>query len=395
MDDFVIVGGGIVGLATGAALLAARPGARLRIVEKEDALAQHQSGRNSGVIHSGLYYRPGSLKARLARAGNAATVAFCREHGIAHEVCGKVVVATREAEMPQLDSLYRRGQENGLEVERLTPAQVREIEPHVRCRGGLRVPSTGICDYPAVCRTLATIIQDAGGEICVGAEVRGIVRRDGRQILETTAGDFEARFLVNCAGLHCDRVARLAGARPDARIVPFRGEYYELRPERRDLVRHLVYPVPDPAFPFLGVHFTRMTDGAVHCGPNAVLALGREGYHRTDVNLRDLAETLRFPGFWRLAARHPRIGTQEVWRSVCKAAFVRSLRAMVPEVRAQDLMSAPAGVRAQALRADGRLVDDFVLQPEPGALHVLNAPSPAATAALEIGRMIADQVAAG
>ncbi len=392
MHDFVIIGGGIVGLASGAALLEAWPGARLLVLEKENQLAAHQTGRNSGVIHSGIYYKPGSLKAKMARKGNASMVAFCRAHGIAHEVCGKVIVATRDSELPLLDNLFQRGLENQLTVEKMTAEKVCAIEPHVRCLAGLRVPSTGICDYKAVCHTLAEIIRQRGGEIKLGARVLSILQRGGAHLLQTTAGDFTADFLINCAGLHADRVARLGGATPGAQIVPFRGEYYELRPARRYLVKHLIYPVPHPDFPFLGVHFTRMIDGAIHCGPNAVLAFGREGYRKTNVNFRDLAETLRFTGFWKLAAKYPRIATHEMWRSMHKAAFVRSLQEMIPEVRAEDLEPSPAGIRAQALRADGSLVDDFLIVPGDRALHVLNAPSPAATAALEIGKAIVAQI---
>jgi L-2-hydroxyglutarate oxidase len=390
--DYVIIGGGIVGLATGAALLQKQPGARLLLLEKEKTLAAHQTGRNSGVIHSGIYYKPGSLKAKMAREGNAAMVEFCRAHGIAHEVCGKVIVATRESELPLLENLYQRGLENELAVEKLTAEQTREIEPHVRCLAGLRVPSTGIADYKAVCLKLAEQIQDWGGEIRTGARVERILWHGHVHVLQTRAGEFEAKFLINCAGLHSDRIARLGGAKPDAQIVPFRGEYFELKPQRRHLVKHLIYPVPNPEFPFLGAHFTRMIDGNIHCGPNAVLAFGREGYRKTQVNPRDLSETMRFPGFWKLAAKYPQVGTQEMWRSLNKAAFVRSLQEMIPEVRAEDLRPSPAGIRAQALRADGSLVDDFLITPGENALHVLNAPSPAATASLEIGKTIAAQV---
>jgi L-2-hydroxyglutarate oxidase len=390
--DFVIIGGGIVGLATSAALLRSRPGAQLLLLDKEKSLAAHQTGRNSGVIHSGIYYKPGSLKAKMAREGNAAMVEFCRAHGIAYEVCGKVIVATRESELPLLDNLYQRGLENELAVEKLTAEQTGEIEPHVRCLAALRVPSTGIADYKAVCLRLAEQIQDWGGEIVTGARVERILWHGSKYVLQTKAREFEAKFLINCAGLHSDRIARLGGARPDAQIVPFRGEYFELKRDRRHLVKHLIYPVPNPDFPFLGAHFTRMIDGNIHCGPNAVLAFGREGYRKTQVNPRDLSETMRFPGFWKLAIKYPQIGTQEMWRSLNKAAFVRSLQEMIPEVRSEDLVPSPSGIRAQALRADGSLVDDFLITPGENALHVLNAPSPAATAALEIGKAIAAQV---
>jgi L-2-hydroxyglutarate oxidase len=392
--EYIIVGGGIVGLATAAALLRQRPEARLLLLEKEMAWAAHQTGHNSGVIHSGIYYKPGSLKARLAREGNRSMVQFCREHGIAHQVCGKVIVAGHEAQLPLLDNLLKRGLENGLEVERLSPDQTREIEPHVRCLAGLRVPSTGIVDYKAVCRQLVSLIQTSGAELRLGARVQSVRATTDGQVVETTQGAFEGALLVNCAGLHSDRVARLSGAAPPAKIVPFRGEYYELRPERRDLVKTLIYPVPNPAFPFLGVHFTRMIDGSVHAGPNAVLSLKREGYHKGDFSLRDFAEVMSYPGFWRLAAKNVREGLKEMVRSFSKTQFVRSLRELVPEVQAEDLVPAEAGVRAQALLPNGALVDDFLIVDGPHAVHVCNAPSPAATASLEIGKAIAERVLA-
>jgi L-2-hydroxyglutarate oxidase len=322
-------------------------------------------------------------------------VAFCRRHDIPHEVCGKVIVATAERELPLLDRLCQRGRENGLEVRLLTAEEVREQEPHVRCLRGLQVPSTGIVSYARVSAKLAETLAARGGELRLEAAVVGIREAGGVLAVETAAGEFGTRFLVNCAGLHCDRVARLSGVEPTVRIVPFRGEYYELRPERRHLVRGLIYPVPNPEFPFLGVHFTRMIDGSVHAGPNAVLSFKREGYHRGDVDWRDLGEVLTFPGFWRLAARHAREGLKEMYRSLSKAAFVRSLQRLIPEVRAEDLVPAEAGVRAQALRSDGALVDDFLIVRGPRSLHVCNAPSPAATASLEIGRAVAAQVPRG
>jgi len=390
--DYAIIGGGIVGLATAMTLGHREPGARLLVLEKEAHWAAHQTGHNSGVIHSGIYYKPGSLKARLSREGTRSMVEFCAEHGLRHEVCGKVIVATVEHELPGLESLYRRGLENGLNLVRLRPEEVREIEPHVRCLGGIRVPSTGIVSYREVSEKLAALVAAQGGELRLNAAVKII--RPGRhaQVLVTDGGEFEARFLINCAGLHCDRVARLGGVDPGAKIVPFRGEYYELKPERRHLVKALVYPVPNPAFPFLGVHFTRMIDGTVHAGPNAVLSLKREGYTRTDFNLRDFAEVMAFAGFWRLIARHAREGLEEMVRSFSKAAFVRSLRRLIPEVEPDDLVPAHAGVRAQALHKDGKLVDDFLMVQGPNAVHVCNAPSPAATASLEIAKVIVEQV---
>ncbi|MDE3010264.1 MAG: L-2-hydroxyglutarate oxidase [Pseudomonadota bacterium] len=390
--DFVIIGGGIVGLSTAMALTERFAGARVTVLEKEDRLAAHQTGRNSGVIHSGIYYKPGSFKARFARAGSRSMVAFCEQHGIAHDICGKIIVATRESELAGLETLYRRGQENELAIERIDAQRIREIEPHVRGLAAIRVPMAGIVDYTAVCTAMARQIELAGGTIVLGARVVRIDHKaDGIEVV-TPARTVRARYLVNCAGLHCDRVATMEGVDPGLQIVPFRGEYYMLKPEARELVRHLIYPVPDPAFPFLGVHFTRMIDGSVEAGPNAVLAFAREGYRRTDFDLHDLAEVLAFRGFRRLAARYWRPGMAEMWRSWSKAAFVRSLQALIPEVRSEHLVPAESGIRAQALRADGALVDDFHIIRGTRSVHVCNAPSPAATASLEIGRHVAGQM---
>lgn len=391
-QDFVVIGGGIVGLASALMLGRRFPNARIVVLEKEPVLAAHQTGRNSGVIHSGIYYKPGSFKARFARAGADSTVRFCREHDLPHEVCGKLIVAVTPAELPRLEALFQRGRQNGLAVERLAPEQAAAFEPHVRCVAAIRVPNTGIADYRRVSAKYAELIQAQGGVIELGARVERIVPDGDASVVVTTCGEYAARFLINCAGLHNDRVTRLAGERPEGRIVPFRGEYYELAPARRGLVKGLIYPVPDPAFPFLGVHFTRMIDGSVHAGPNAVLAFKREGYRKTDVSARDLADTLTYGGFWKLAARHWRSGLAEMHRSWSKAAFVRSLQQLIPEVRAEDLVPCASGVRAQALLPDGRLVDDFLIVRGRNTLHVGNAPSPAATASLEIGRHIADQV---
>lgn len=388
--DYAVVGGGIVGLSIASALGKRSPGARVVVVEKEDGWAAHQTGNNSGVIHSGLYYKPGSLKAKLCTAGARSMVEFCQEHGIAHRVTGKVVVATRPDEVPRLDALFERGVANGVPVRRLTPEQVCELEPHVVSVAGLHVASTGIVDYKAVCRAHAGLVEAQGGELRLSTTVTGLRPSASGTVVLTDRGDFEARTLVNCAGLQSDRVARLAGADPEARIVPFRGEYYELRPEARHLVNTLVYPVPNPAFPFLGVHFTKMIDGTVHAGPNAVPALSREGYTWRDFDRGDVAEVLSYPGFWRLARKHWDEGAREIWRSISKAAFVRSLQALVPEVTADDVVPAHAGVRAQALRADGALVDDFLVVRRPGSVHVCNAPSPAATSSLEIARAVVD-----
>ncbi len=390
--DCAVVGGGIVGLSVGMALLHKQPGLSLVVLEKEAQLAFHQSGRNSGVIHSGIYYKPGSLKARFARAGNRSMIRFCEEHGIRHEVCGKVIVATKPQELPFLENLYRRGMENGIQVTRLSQERVNEIEPQVRCLEGISVSSTGIVNYRQVCAVYADLIRSNGGEVKTCAEVLDMRRVGRAHILETAAGEIEANFLVNCAGLQSDRIAQRTGINPGARIVPFRGEYYEIAPERRDLVKGLIYPVPNPVFPFLGVHFTRMIDGAIHAGPNAVLALHREGYRKTDFGLAEILETLTYPGFWRLARKHYKEGFREVHRSLSKMAFVKSLQQLIPVIRAEDLIPATAGVRAQALLPNGEMVDDFLILRGANSLHVCNAPSPAATASLEIGKVVAEQV---
>jgi L-2-hydroxyglutarate oxidase len=392
VHDYTVVGGGIVGLSTAWALLGREPQARVLVLEKEPGWAQHQTGRNSGVIHSGIYYKPGSLKARLSREGNRSMVAFCREHSIPHEVCGKVIVATRAEELPLLERLFQRGRENGLDVESLQAEQVREIEPHVRSVRGIWVRATGIVSYRQVCLKLVELIERGGGELRLGTQVLGVRRLGAAQAVETNSGVFETKVLINCAGLHSDRVAKLGGLKPPARIVPFRGEYYELKAERRSLVKGLIYPVPNPDFPFLGVHFTRMIDGSVHAGPNAVLSFKREGYHWWEFSARDFGEVMLFGGFWRMAAENAKEGLKEMYRSLRKRAFVASLQQLIPEVRAEDLVPSEAGVRAQALQPDGKLVDDFLILHGSGAVHVLNAPSPAATASLDIGKAIVEEV---
>ncbi len=389
--DFAIIGAGIVGLATARSILRRLPDSKILVLEKEAEVARHQTGRNSGVIHAGVYYKPGSLKARLCVEGNRAMVEFCGRHGIPHDVCGKLIVASDDSELPQLDRLVERARQNGLDVKRISAEEAREYEPNVHCVAAIHSPSTGITNYALVSRKYAELITAAGGRISFGAGLARVVEKGSTTILETEAGAFETHFTINCAGLHSDRVATLFGVNPKCRIVPFRGEYYELTPETRSLVRNLIYPVPDPAFPFLGVHFTRMVDGSVHCGPNAVLALKREGYLKTDVNARDLFETLLYPGFWRLARKHAAMGFKEMVRSVNKGAFVRSLQTLVPAVRRNDLVPAHAGVRAQALKPDGGLVDDFLIVKGARSIHVCNAPSPAATASIPIGEAIADQ----
>ncbi|HYU34557.1 MAG TPA: L-2-hydroxyglutarate oxidase [Thermoanaerobaculia bacterium] len=387
--DVAVVGGGLVGLATALAL-AEGHGRSVAVLEAEDRLAAHQSGHNSGVIHSGLYYKPGSLKAKLCVEGARSLYRFCEEEGIAHERCGKLVVATREDELPQLDELARRGQANGLTgLQRLKKEEIREHEPHAAGIAALWVPETGIIDYPAVAQAYGRRIEARGGTVWTGARLLGVRRNGSGLVAETARGEVECKSLVNCAGLQSDRVARLCGAPVDVRIIPFRGEYYELVPERRSLVRGLIYPVADPRFPFLGVHLTRMVSGGVEAGPNAVLALKREGYRWTDVGLRDVVASATWPGLWRLAARFWRTAAFEVWRSLVKSAFVRDLQRLVPEIRDEDLYRSGAGVRAQAMERNGALVDDFRIVHSENAIHVLNAPSPAATASLAIGRTIA------
>ncbi|WP_329133249.1 L-2-hydroxyglutarate oxidase [Streptomyces sp. NBC_01476] len=389
--DLTVIGAGIVGLATAYALTRAAPRASVTVLEKESAPARHQTGRNSGVIHSGIYYRPGTLKARYALAGNAETAAFAASHGVPYEITGKLIVATTPPELPRLHALVQRGREHGLTVRELGPAQIAAYEPEVAGLAAIHVGSTGVVDFAAITAVLARLVTEAGGTIHYGRRVTAIERDTDAGVTVRVAGGapHRTRVLVNCAGLHSDRVARLAGTDPGMRIVPFRGEFYELVPERRGLVRGLVYPVPDPDFPFLGVHLTRDVHGGVHLGPNAVPALAREGYHRGTVRLRDLAGTAAFPGTWRIARRHWRHEVGELRRSFSKRAFTADARRLLPALRPADLVPAPAGVRAQAVLPDGTLVDDFLFGGSGPFVHVLNAPSPAATAALPIGREVA------
>jgi L-2-hydroxyglutarate oxidase len=393
--DVVIVGGGIVGLATAYQLTRRDSPPRVVVVEKEAGLASHQTGHNSGVIHSGVYYRPGSLKATTCRAGKAALEAFCTFEGIPFDLCGKVIVAVDDAELPALEKMRERAIGNGVRCEMIGPERLRELEPHAAGVRALHVVETGIVDYVQVCRRLADRIRERGGRILTNMRVTSIRRSADRVVVHTATGDLNANFVVNCAGLFSDRVTRLSGQDPTARIVPFRGEYYELKPTAWRLCRNLIYPVPDPKFPFLGVHFTRVIGGGVECGPNAVLAFAREGYRWADINLSDLTETLSYPGFLRLARKYWRTGLGEIYRSISKAAFVRALQRLVPDIRPEDLDAAPAGVRAQAVCPDGSLVDDFLVREGDRVVNVVNAVSPAATASLAIGRYVADRVIAG
>lgn len=391
--DVLVVGGGIVGLAT-AYTLTRVPGRRVVVLEAEPGLARHQTGHNSGVIHSGLYYKPGSLKARNCTAGREAMYQFCAEHGVAHERCGKIVVAVTESDGPALNELERRGQANGLEgMKRLRNlAELQEYEPQVAGVEGLYVPQTGIVDFPGVTETYARLVREAGGEVRTGARVVGVKRDGAELVVETAAGPVRASNIVNCAGLQSDRIARLCGLDPGLQIIPFRGEYYELVPEQHHLVRNLIYPVPDPRFPFLGVHFTRMVKGGVEAGPNAVLAFRREGYHKLDFSLRDSLDMATFPGFWHMAGKFWKTGAGEFHRSFSKSAFVAALQRLMPAIQAEHLKPGGAGVRAQAVTREGALVDDFRILESEHMIHVLNAPSPAATASLSIGRTLADMV---
>lgn len=393
--DVVIVGAGIIGLATARALSAARPDLRIALVEKEPAIAKHQTGSNSGVIHSGIYYKPGSLKARLTVDGKAELEKYCADKGVPYEMCGKVVVATRPEELPQLDLLAQRAEANGVPAERISVERLAELEPHATGLGALHVTSTGIVNYPVLCDWLADDLRQGDHEIRLGTAVRGIAEESDQVIVDTTGDDIVTKVLVNCAGLHSDRIANLAAASSTPiRIMPFRGEYYKLRPERRHLVKNLIYPVPDPRFPFLGVHFTRMMTGGVEAGPNAVPALAREGYRWTDIDRRDLKEILTARSSRVLARNFWRTGLGEIHRSLSKRAFVHALARLVPEVTEDDLIRTGAGVRAQAIGPDGALLDDFAFSETPRMVHVVNAPSPAATASFAIGRVVADKVLA-
>ncbi|PAE95886.1 L-2-hydroxyglutarate oxidase [Shouchella clausii] len=392
MYDFTIIGGGIVGLAVGDALFGRYPKASVLIIEKEQEVAAHQTGHNSGVIHSGIYYKPGSFKAKFAKAGNQSMTAFCQKHGLKVDICGKVIVATNKKELPLLDHLYQRGIDNGLDLRMLSKEELHEAEPYVNGLAAISVPTAGIVSYKEVAEKLASLIAEKGGEIQLGTTVETISESNEGATIETDKGTFQTSYLINCAGLHSDRIAKLAGYHVDMKIVPFRGEYYKLRPEKRHLVKNLIYPVPNPDFPFLGVHFTRMIDGEVDAGPNAVLSFKREGYRKTDIDWQDVAEVIRYKGFWQLATKYWKEGTEEMIRSFSKKKFVENLQHLIPDVTEADLVPGPSGVRAQALTTDGKLVDDFQLIRGRKSLHVCNAPSPAATASLEIGKAIVEKV---
>jgi L-2-hydroxyglutarate oxidase len=390
----IIIGAGIVGLATAWKLSLKRPSLRITLLEKEEAVGKHQSGHNSGVLHCGLYYKPGSVKARLAVSGIQEMTVFCQENGIPHEICGKLVVAVDESEVQRLRELEDRGGRNGLQgLKWLHHRQMREIEPNVQGVAGLHVPQEGIVDYGKVCEVLKSKLVLEGYRVVTGARVTKLTYRSDEWEVLTTGGDFGADFVINCAGLHSDRVSMLAGEKRDVRIVPFRGEYYKLKPDRQSLVRNLIYPVPDPVFPFLGVHFTRLIHGGIEAGPNAVLAFAREGYRKTNISLPDLFDALSFPGLWRFISKHKKMCWDEIVRSFSARRFCESLQRLVPDLRLEDLETGGAGVRAQAMSPDGQLVQDFSFVEGKKSLHVLNAPSPAATASLAIGEEIANRIA--
>jgi (S)-2-hydroxyglutarate dehydrogenase len=390
--DVAVIGGGIVGLATAYQVTRQYPGRRVVVLEKETELAHHQTGHNSGVLHTGIYYKPGSMKAVNCRAGKQAMEEFCAAEGISYEICGKVIVAVDESELPALERIYERGQANLVSCTKIDKDRLAELEPHAAGVGGIHVPGAGIVNYRQVCQRLAERVRERDGEILMSTKVMAINKNGDGVVLTSTSGDVRARQVVNCAGLHCDRVTAMSGEKPGAKIVPFRGEYFELKPEVHHFCKNLIYPVPDPNFPFLGVHFTRMIDGSVECGPNAVLAFAREGYNKTDLNIADLVESLTYPGFLRMAAKYWRMGMGEMWRSISKAAFVKALQRLLPEIRAEHLKPAPAGVRAQAVTREGGLVDDFLIQETDRVINVGNAPSPAATASLNIGKLIAERL---
>lgn len=393
MYDVAIIGGGIVGLATAYRLTEQYPDLAITVIDKEDRVAFHQTGRNSGVIHSGVFYTPGSLKAENCREGKRALVEFCEREGVAYDMCGKVVVAVNESEVPELDKIEDKGRLNRVRCTRIEPERLRELEPYTRGVAALHVPGAGIVDYTGMAEALAAAVMRQGHTLQLGAEVYNVATEADRVTIATTQGDVEARFMVNCAGLYADRIAEMTGVDPGVKVVPFRGEYYELQPEARFLCNNLIYPVPDPSFPFLGVHFTRMIDGRIECGPSAVLAFAREGYRFTDVHRAELLETLAYPGFIKLATKYWKKGVFEIAQSLSKRVYLQSARHLIPSVQMDDFVEAPSGVRAQALTPDGELVSDFLFRDAPRVVNVVNAASPAATASLNIGRLIVDRLA--
>ena len=392
--DICIIGGGIVGLATAFQLSRKHPDKKIVVVEKENSLAKHQTGHNSGVLHSGIYYKPGSLKASNCRLGKQAMEVFCKEQGIEHELCGKVIVALNKNEVPTMEKIYQRGKENGVNCQIIPREKLLEIEPHAAGVQAIHVPECGIINYQQVCLRLGEIIQDKNGLLLLGEGARQIESSTNEVIIHTPTESIHASYLVNCAGLHSDRITEMGGNHAPAKIIPFKGEYYELTEEAKHLCKNLIYPIPDPKFPFLGVHFTRMIDQSVECGPNAVLAFGREAYGKFDLNLKDLLESVFYPGFQKMAMKHWKMGWGEIWRSYNKRAFVKALQRLIPEIEAKHLNSVPSGIRAQAVSSDGTMLDDFLIQENSRIINVCNAPSPAATASLNIGATIAENLSA-
>jgi L-2-hydroxyglutarate oxidase len=395
MFDVGIIGGGIVGLATAYQLSQKFPKLSISVIEKESSLAKHQTGHNSGVLHTGIYYKPGSLKAINCRNGKQAMEQFCKEQGIDHELCGKIIVALNDEEVPRMQNIFQRGQENGVNCKIISRKEMLEIEPHVAGVQAIHVPECGIVNYKQVCLRLGEIIEEKDeNKIFLGHQVTNIRNMATSLVVETDKQQIECKHLINCGGLHSDKLTKLGGQPPPAKIIPFKGEYFELKEDAKHLCKNLIYPVPDPAFPFLGVHFTRMIDGTVECGPNAVLAFGREAYGKFDLNIKDLLESITYPGFQKMAIKHWKMGWGEMWRSYNKGAFVKALRRLIPEIEAKDLSSAPAGIRAQAVSPGGALVDDFLIESNDRIINVCNAPSPAATASLNIGSTIMAQIEA-
>jgi L-2-hydroxyglutarate oxidase len=393
MFDYTVLGAGIVGLSTALNLIKKFPKAKILILEKENSFSKHQTGRNSGVIHSGIYYKPGSFKAKLAKSGSKSMISFCKENGLPYEKCGKFIVATEEKEIPLLEKLLHRGIENGVSIKRVSSNELKEKEPHLKCLSAIFVKDTGITNYKKVSEELVNQIKNLGGNILFEQKVIKIINDKNSYIITTETKEFKSKFIVNCCGLYSDRIVKLTGKKPTAKIIPFRGEYYELASSKSFLIKSLIYPVPNPNFPFLGVHFTKMIDGGIHIGPNAVLAFSREGYKKTDFNMSDFFEVVSYGGFWRLAYKNIGEGTKEIARSFIKKIFVKSAQKMIPEILEEDLIESPSGIRAQALYPDGKLVDDFLFIEDGKILHVCNAPSPAATASLEIGKIIVDKIA--